>query len=56
MDLERIIHTLKGISSILVTMSEVRTGKVRWDCWGIALLNQELIKCIESLEENIPRQ
>ncbi len=51
MDQEKIISTLKGISSILAALSEVRVNGIIWSNWGLQLLNKELIECINALEE-----
>lgn len=51
MEFEKIIHSLKGISCILATMSEVKQNGMQWNEWALQLLNNELIECIKNLEE-----
>lgn len=51
MEIEEIIHSLKGISSILDTMSNVEQDGSRWNEWALQLLNKELNECIKNLEE-----
>lgn len=50
-EFEKIIHSLKGISCILATMSEVKQNGMQWNEWALQLLNNELIECIKNLEE-----
>lgn len=50
MELEQIIQILKGISSLLAAMSQAPENVIVWSNWGVVLLNLELRKCIEALE------
>lgn len=49
---EQTINTLKGISSILVSMSENTGGKILWNEHALLLLNTKLVECIKELEQN----
>lgn len=47
----KIANSLKGIASILATMSEVPKGSMIWSEWAMHLLYKELSEDIEKLEE-----
>lgn len=48
---EKILNSLKGISSILTTMSEVPNGGIQWNDFALLLLNKELQECIAKMED-----
>lgn len=48
--LEKIANSLKGIASILSTMSEVPRGSITWNEWALHLLYEELDEDIRTLE------
>lgn len=48
--MEDIVSKLKGISAILNHMSD-STDSVQWNGEGLILLNEELVECIEELEQ-----
>lgn len=50
-ELEKIIHSLKGVASILSIMSEIPKGNLLWQEWAFQLLLDILSRCIKSLEE-----
>lgn len=52
MENEQITNTLKGISSILVSMSENTGGNILWNEHALLPLNAKLIECIRELEQN----
>lgn len=49
MDIEEVINSLKGIASIIITMS-TNTDNLRWNDWALFLLYNELAVDIEKLE------
>lgn len=49
--LEIIANSLKGVASIISTMSEVPDGSFVWNEWAMGLLYKELSKNIEQLEK-----
>lgn len=49
MELEEIINKLKGISSILCSMSECPLGVI-WQDNALCLLNEDLVECIKELD------
>ncbi len=49
MDIEEVINSLKGIASIIITMS-TNTDNSRWNDWALFLLYNELAVDIEKLE------
>lgn len=49
--MENVISTLKGVASILVTMSEAPKGDVEWNEWALHLLGEEVSECVRLLEE-----
>lgn len=48
---EKVINKLKGISAILSNMSESASGNIQWNEHALVLLNDELVECIEMLEQ-----
>lgn len=48
--LEKITNSLKGVASVLSTMSEVPDGSMIWNEWALHLLYKELAENIEKLE------
>lgn len=50
-ELEKIANSLKGVASVLSTMSEVPEGCMIWNEWAMHLLYKELSENIEKLEE-----
>ena len=49
MDIEEVINSLKGIASIIITMS-TNTDNSKWNDWALFLLYNELAVDIEKLE------
>ena len=49
MDIKEVINSLKGIASIIITMS-TNTDNSRWNDWALFLLYNELAVDIEKLE------
>ena len=49
-EIEKIANSLKGIASVLSTMSEVPKGSMIWNEWAMHLLYKELAEDIEKLE------
>ena len=49
MDIEEVINSLKGIASIIITMS-TNNDNSRWNDWALFLLYNELAVDIEKLE------
>ena len=47
MDIEEVINSLKGIASIIITMS-TNTDNSRWNDWALFLLYNELAVDIEN--------
>lgn len=50
-EIEKIANSLKGVASILSTMSEVPEGSMIWNEWALYLLYKELDENIRKLEE-----
>lgn len=49
--MEEITNSLKGVASVLSTMSEVPNGSMIWNEWALHLLYKELAEDIEKLEQ-----
>lgn len=49
-EIEEIANSLKGVASILSTMSEATDGSIIWNEWAIYLLYKELNEDIKKLE------
>lgn len=49
-EIEKIINSLKGVASVLSTMSEVPDGSMIWNEWALHLLYKELDENIKKLE------
>ena len=49
MDIEEVINSLKGMASIIITMS-TNIDNSRWNDWALFLLYNELAVDIEKLE------
>lgn len=49
-EIEKIINSLKGVASVLSTMSEVPNGSMIWNEWALHLLYKELDENIKKLE------
>ena len=49
MDIEEVVNSLKGIASIIITMS-TNPDNSRWNDWALFLLYNELAVDIEKLE------
>lgn len=50
-ELEKVTNSLKGVASVLSTMSEVPDGSMIWNEWALHLLYKEVAENIEKLEE-----
>lgn len=50
-EIEKIANSLKGVASVLSTMSEVPEGSMIWNEWALHLLYKELDENIKKLEE-----
>ena len=50
-EIEKVANSLKGVASILSTMSEVPDGSMIWNEWALHLLYKELDENIRRLEE-----
>lgn len=50
-EIEKIANSLKGVASVLSTMSEVPEGSIIWNEWALYLLYKELDEDIRKLEE-----
>lgn len=50
-EVEKITNSLKGVASVLSTMSEVPEGSMIWNEWALHLLYKELDENIRKLEE-----
>ena len=50
-EIEKIANSLKGVASVLSTMSEVSEGSMIWNEWALYLLYKELDEDIRKLEE-----
>lgn len=50
-EIEKIVNSLKGVASVLSTMSEVPEGSMIWNEWALYLLYKELDEDIRKLEE-----
>lgn len=48
-ELETISNSLKGVSSILLMMSEAPDGSMIWHEWSLDLLYREVNSCVERL-------
>jgi len=49
-EIEKIANSLKGVASVLSTMSEVPEGSMIWNEWALHLLYKELDENIKKLE------
>lgn len=49
--MEKVINSLKGVSSVIATMSEVPTGSIIWNGMAHELLFDALNRCIMQLED-----
>lgn len=49
-ELEKIVNSLKGVASVLSTMSEIPEGSMIWNEWALHLLYKELNEDINKLE------
>lgn len=49
--IEKVANSLKGVASIIASMSEVPAGGIIWNEWALDLLNKELTESIEQLEK-----
>lgn len=49
-EIEKIANSLKGVASVLSTMSEVPEGSMIWNEWALHLLYKELDDNIKKLE------
>ena len=54
--MERITNSLKGVASMLATMSEVPMGNMIWNEWALNLLYKELAESIYELEGMVYRE
>ena len=50
-EIEKVANSLKGVASVLSTMSEVPDGSMIWNEWALHLLYKELDENIRRLEE-----
>ena len=50
-EIEKVVNLLKGVASVLSTMSEVPKGSMMWNEWALHLLYKELDENIRKLEE-----
>ena len=50
-EIEEIANSLKGVASVLSTMSEGAEGSMIWNEWALYLLYKELDEDIRKLEE-----
>jgi len=50
-EIEKIANSLKGVASVLSTMSEVPEGGMIWNEWALHLLYKELDENIKKLEK-----
>ncbi len=50
-EIEKVANSLKGVASVLSTMSEVPEGSMIWNEWALHLLYKELEGNIKKLEE-----
>ncbi len=50
-ELEKITNSLKGVASVLSTMSEIPDGSMIWNEWALYLLFKELSEIIYKLED-----
>ena len=50
-EIEKVANSLKGVASVLSTMSEVPDGSMIWNEWALHLLYKELDENIIRLEE-----
>lgn len=50
-EIEKIANSLKGVASVLSTMSEVPEGSMIWNEWALHLLYKELDENVKKLEE-----
>lgn len=50
-EIEKIANSLKGVASVLSTMSEVPKGSMIWNEWALHLLYKELDEDIKELEK-----
>ncbi len=50
-EIEKIANSLKGVASVLSTMSEVPEGSMIWNEWALHLLYKELDENIKKLEK-----
>ena len=50
-EIEKVANSLKGVASVLSTMSEVHEGSMIWNEWALHLLYKELEENIKKLEE-----
>ena len=50
-EIEKVANSLKGVASVLSTMSEVPEGSMIWNEWALHLLYKELEESIKKLEE-----
>ena len=50
-EIEKVANSLKGVASVLSTMSEVPEGSMIWNEWALHLLFKELDENIKKLEE-----
>jgi len=55
-EIEKITNSLKGVASVLSTMSEVPNGSMIWNVWALHLLYRELALDIEKLEKIIDNE
>ena len=50
-EIEKVTNSLKGVASVLSTMSEVPEGSMIWNEWALHMLYKELEENIKKLEE-----
>lgn len=50
-EIEKIANSIKGVASVLSTMSEVPEGSMIWNEWALHLLYKELDENIRKLED-----
>ena len=50
-EIEKVVNSLKGVASVLSTMSEVPEGSMIWNEWALHMLYKELEENIKKLEE-----
>lgn len=48
--LENVTNALKGVASVLATMSEVSGGSMIWNEWALHILYEDVRECVEELE------